>query len=108
MIPTLQFGEHPEHKSNHCAKNSKDLKWHPSKVQVVQELLEEDFASRLDFAADELQRIGEDQQQGCALDRSSGSSPSPSPSPAVDHRVRVSSPTLFFPKCNSCALQSTY
>ena len=39
-----------------------DLKWHPSKVQVVQELSEEDFASRFDFATDVLQRIGEDQQ----------------------------------------------
>ena len=45
-------------------------------MQVVQELSEEDFASRLDFATDQLQRIGEDQQQVCALDRSSGSSPS--------------------------------
>ena len=30
-------------------------------MQVVQELSEEDFASRLDFATDVLQRIGEDQ-----------------------------------------------
>ena len=38
----------------------RDLKWHPYKVHVVQELSEEHYASRLDFATDELERIRED------------------------------------------------
>ena len=45
----------------------KDLKWHPYKVHVVQDLSEEDFASRLDFAADELQRFREDPMRLHAL-----------------------------------------
>ena len=45
----------------------KDLKWHPYKVHIVQELSEEDFASRLDFAVDELKRLREDPQRLHAL-----------------------------------------
>lgn len=37
----------------------KDLNWYPYKVHVVQALSEEDFASRLDFATEELRRISE-------------------------------------------------
>lgn len=41
----------------------KDLKWHPYKVHIVQGLSDEDFASRLDFATDELQRIADNPQR---------------------------------------------
>jgi len=38
----------------------KDLKWHPYKVQIVQKLYEEDYASRLFFAQNELNRLDND------------------------------------------------